>query len=165
MIRLVLYVAFTLACSCVANAAEPRANGKREFPAKLQVISSTLSDDGLQELQLEIVPEKDVEIYAEYDVRGRVTGRPIAKVSIMTADGTPVETVVHYSQPNVAEEIEGVGIFHSYSGKLKITAQFKPVAEGEHLKIQCRLAGMNRRKSCCLGMKRIEAEFTNKPKQ
>lgn len=157
-------IAIVMACHCIAYAAEPPAKSKRKFPAELKVTSSKMLDDGQREVELQIVLEKDVEIYSEWDhKKGDFSELPIAKFSVFASDGTLLPVRVIYPKPNVTENIEGVGAVHSYAESLKIKVQFAPPEKGDDLKVRCKLAGWNRRRSCCLGFGQIETELLAKP--
>lgn len=137
-------------CEVSLHVRKPR----RQFPAKMKIATSELLADGRRELQVQIIPEEDVEIYADLETKA-----PIAKLSILAMGGTQVPAEVVHMKENALDERSEL---RRYGGEITFTVRFVPPANNSGLKVQCKLAGWNRRKVCCLGFGKISAYVPGK---
>ena len=141
-------------CAEPAVSAEPQQKTKRQFPAKIEIVSSKQVADGRRELEVVITPEEDVQIYT--DLEAHV---PVADLTIRTVDGTQVPAEVLYlksSAPDADSQKSG------YVGKLRYSVKFVAPANNVSLKVHCKLAGWNQQKAYCLGFGRISADLPMK---
>lgn len=140
-----------VACNCVLVAAEPEKKAPLKFPARMEVVSSKRLDDGRRELDLKIILEKDVQVYAEYENDAFIEA-PLARVWLLTTAGDKLPVTAVFPKPNVIEDVEGFGKVYSYSESIRFRATYAPPDNWEDLKLQCKLGGRTR--TYCLGFHR-----------
>jgi hypothetical protein len=143
----VLMVSFELALS-----AEAQQKPRRLFPAKIEIVS-TKQVDGRRELEVVLVPDEGVHIYAHPEIN-----TPIVDLSIHSADGARVSANIVYLK---SEEKDGRGVKHDFAGKLRYTISFKAPTNDVGLKLNCRLAA-NSRRMRCLGYGSISTDVPTK---
>lgn len=134
----------------------PQKTVKRQFPAKLTVLSSKPLDDGRQEVELNLALEKNVEIFA--NPVGEFPESYAMKTLIVTEDGLPVPAEIIYPKASRSEivETDGVDKVNIFSGTLKIQIRFTPPSK-TNLKVRCKVSGWNTQHGYCLGSATLES--------
>lgn len=141
---------FSLLVFTQFSSSEPQTKSKRQFPAKLEIVEVILAE-GRCEMVVDLTPEDDVQIYADPEAK-----TPVADFSIRGTDGIPVTAEAVYRKSNISnDENQSSG----YVGTLRYTVKFTVPPKDVGLKLYCKLAGWNQRRSYCLGFGRINVDI------
>jgi len=139
-----------------ASFAADMPNGsKRAFPAKVHVASSRPIEGGRVELDVRLVMDKGVEIYAPNPASDPWMKDGELKVSVIGTDGKAIPADIIYPKPTSILELEDGTKFHLLSGTASILVRITPQ---QKLKVRCDVVGMGQRVRC-LGVGRLEADI------